>query len=173
MTTDKYLMGSRAMGVSSELSDYDWVCLDDTLTGMTFQDGMINDHFKKGEHCYHFGYDYFETIINFNTGEGDYCFLYNPMYFRVGLSNVNPFDMREKWIEKIKALDLNCNYFWFHHKDKPRKRMYWVVYNVYCLKENTLTPSDEAMALVQKFHDKESTTDDFNNLLDEIKNLSA
>ncbi len=172
MTTDKFLMGSRALGVNNELSDYDYVCLDDSLSGLSYQTAIFNNHYKRGEHCYHIGYDYFEATINFDI-EGEYCFLFNPLYFRVGLSNANPLDLRDKWVAKIKSLDLTSNYFWFHHKGVPRKRMYWVAFNVYCLKENTLYPSDEAMGIVRMFHDKESTPEDIDNLLNEIKNLSA
>lgn len=104
------LIGSRNLGINYENSDYDYVVLDDDVTGGTFGH-IINDHFKEHHHCYHYNRDYRMKVARFEIEDvNDYQFVYNAEDYKAGLFDVNPFDYKAIWIEKLKTVDFYCKY---------------------------------------------------------------
>ena len=161
-----YLVGSRAVGVNNENSDYDYLELD-LSSGSTFND-RVNEHFEKKKHCYHYNRDYMYRVFRFEVeDEDDNMFLLNALHFNVGVNPFNPFDYRDKWVEKLKSTDYNGHYF------KSRygtflKRFYHVVFNLECLKQNTLKPTLER---VKRFHDMKAEPEEYEQVILEIAGL--
>lgn len=161
-----YLIGSRNLGIENERSDWDYIEIDGR--GSTCRD-IVNVHFDEHKHCYHAPKDYIEKVGRFEINDSaDTLWVYNAEYYRTGLIEDNPLNYREIWVERLKNMDIEKSYFWSQRMGKFMKRFYHVVYNVECLKENTLYPD---MTRVKLFHDRQATQEDYESVLEDIQNL--
>jgi hypothetical protein len=168
---DMKLIGSRNLGIHNETSDWDYVALDLT-EGDTFQN-IINERIGHLRHCYHFNKDYRYGIARFeNTDENDWHFIYNAEDYKAGVIDVNPLEYREQWLHRLKTMDFYNPYWFKHHFKTPSKKAYHIVYNLEILKVNSLDISDEAMARVKMFHDRQATAEDYETIIREINELT-
>lgn len=164
------LVGSRGLGIHNDWSDWDYAILD-LEEGGTFQH-IINEKLDNRKHCYHYNKDYMDKVARYeDMGEADWQFIFNPENYRTGLIDVNPFDYKVAWIKKLKEIDF-YHMFWFSPiRRVPNKRVYHIVFNLECLKENTLNVSEKALERVKQWHDNNMTWDDYKSLIEEINNL--
>lgn len=165
------LIGSRNLGINESNADWDYAILD-LEEGGTFQH-IQNDHFDKRKHCYHYNYDYRYRVARFEVDDAnDWQFVYNPEDYKAGLIDVNPLDYRDKWVEKLKQLNL-YHWYWFNTRThKPLKRVYHLVYNLEVLKANAIEITDEALQRVKKWHDGDVTIEEYAALEEEINRLT-
>lgn len=161
-----YLVGSRAIGVNYENSDYDYIELD-LESGSTYED-RTNEHIEYKKHCYHFNKDYMYKVFQFEVEDTtDMMFMFNALHYNVGANPYNPFDYRDKWMARLKGIDYN-GLFFKSRTGRIRKRFYHIVFNLECLEQNTLTPTLER---VKMFHDMKATDADYEQIVQEIQNL--
>lgn len=161
------MVGSRNLGIENENSDYDYVQLD-LDKGGTFRE-IHNEFISKGVHCYHYNKEYRNKSAKFEVEDiDDFQFIYNAEDFRAGVIQDNPFDYKKQWIEKLKAMDFYHRIFYAPHTKVFSKRFYHIVFNLECLKQNTLYPT---MERVKAFHDKKVHNQDYLGIIEEIKQL--
>lgn len=166
------IVGSRLLGINYDNSDYDFVELD-LQDGSTYLD-IVNEHFAPHRHCYHFNKDYRDRVARYEVeDENDLHFIYNPEDYRAGIISENPFNHIEKWLAALKRVNYReCPYFYNSRTEKWYKRFYHVVYNLECIKQNTLHIDQEGLDRVRKFHDKNDITDqDYEDVIREIITL--
>ena len=164
------LIGSRNLGIHNENSDWDYAILD-LKEGGTFRH-IVNEKIGLKHHCYHYNKEYRYKVARFESfDEFDWQFVFNAEDYIAGLIDINPFDYKDVWIEQLKKIDFYHSYWFNFHRRLPFKRVYHIVYNLEALKENTLNISEEAMARVKKFHDRNATLEDYEAIIEEIKAL--
>lgn len=164
------LIGSRNLGIECEWSDWDYAILD-LEEGGTFHH-IVNDRFEPQKHCYHYNKDYRYRVARFEqTGEYDWQFIYNAEDYKAGLIDINPFDYKEQWIEQLKLIDFYHPYWFSVNRHVPLKRSYHIVYNLEVLKEGSLNISEEALKRVKRYHDREVSLKEYEDLIEEIKSL--
>ena len=162
------LIGSRALGIHNEKSDFDYVVLDDRDGGLK---DIINKGINQHTHCYHYPRKYREQIAHFNVEQkNDYIWLYNAEDYNYGIIDINPFEYREKWIELMKNIEWYSKYWFIPNVKIVRKRVYHIVYNFECLKANSVHIDAEALSRVKEWHDGKKSLEDYKNLIEEIKN---
>ena len=160
-----WLVGSRLLGIENDKSDWDYV-MDDGI-GVTYKD-IVNEYLGEHKHCYHVSREYLDKVSRYQIEDNkDVVWVCNPINYVAGANYYNPFDYKSEWIKKLKNIDKENEYF-ISMIGKPLKRFWQVVYNLECLKQNTLHPD---MTLVKKFHDREATDEEFENVLMEISEL--
>lgn len=161
-----YQIGSRLFGLHTDESDYDYVEVD-------LESGeMTNDHFDVGKHCFHYNREYLDRAARFEIdNKEDFQFVYNAIDYVIGIININPFDYRDKWIEKLKGIDFRHLYWWSNIRQSYRKVFYNVVYNLEVLKSGSFDVTDEMKAKLQRFHDLEATQEEYEEILSEIREL--
>lgn len=164
------LIGSRNLGINNENADWDYAILD-LEEGGTFQH-IQNDHFEYRKHCYHYNYDYRYKVARFEIDDDlDWQFVYNAEDFKAGLIDVNPFDYRDKWVEKLKTINF-YHWYWFNTRTHlPLKRAYHIVYNVEVLKEGSINLSETALKRVKDWHDGLYSLKQYEALIEEINEL--
>lgn len=164
------LIGSRNLGVHNEFSDWDYAILD-LEEGGTFHD-IVNEKLEPKKHCYHYNKDYRYRVARFEiVGQTDWQFIFNAEDYRAGLIDINPFQYRDEWVKQLKQIEF-YNHYWFSPvRHLPLKRVYHIVYNLECLKENTLEVSEKALERVKKFHDREVTLEDYKAVIEQINTL--
>ena len=164
------LIGSRNLGIHNENSDWDYAILD-LKEGGTFKD-IVNEKIGPKQHCYHYNKEYRYKVARFESfDEFDWQFVFNAEDYIAGLIDINPFDYKDIWIEQLKKIDFYHSYWFNFHRRLPFKRVYHIVYNLEALKENTLNISEEAMARVKKFHDRNVSLEDYESIIEEIQAL--
>lgn len=164
------LVGSRGLGIHNEWSDWDYAILD-LEEGGTFYH-IINEKLGDRKHCYHYNKDYMDMVAKYeDVGEADWQFIFNPENYRANLIDVNPFDYRDAWIDKLKSIDF-YHMFWFSPiRRVPNKRVYHIVFNLECLKEGTLNVSEKALERVKQWHDGLCSLKQYETLIEEINEL--
>lgn len=164
------LIGSRNLGIHNSWSDWDYAILD-LAEGGTFHH-IVNEKLGPNQHCYHYNKEYRYKVARFESfDEFDWQFVFNAEDYIAGLIDINPLDYRDIWIEQLKKIEFFHPYWFNFHRHTPLKRVYHIVFNLEVLKENTLNISEEAMSRVKKFHDRESSLKDYEDIIEEIKAL--
>lgn len=161
-----YLVGSRGLGVNTDFSDYDYVEIDEKQGG---RGDMYNQRIAPKQHCYHYPQNYLMEVAVYDTDDGDYNWIYNPLHFKVGLISINPFDHKDKWIAKLKSLDLYSDFFF--SRGIIRKRTYHLIYNLEVLKEGSVFLSETALERVKQWHRGNVSLEDLSALKGEIMAL--
>lgn len=159
-------VGSCAIGCDWALSDNDYAVIE-------AGDGddwkcIVNERISPDSHIYHYPLGYIEKVSKFEVD--DWSWIYNAVNFKAGLIDVNPLEYRDKWTEKLKAVDWrNEPYFYLNRQNKHyKKRFYHIVYNVEALKKGFENVDIER---ISKFHHCRASEDDFNEVLLEIVSL--
>lgn len=162
-----FLIGSRNLGIEDSKSDYDYIELDLEKCD-TYKD-IQNIFIAPKQHCYHMSKEYIDRCAIYELQDPeDYTFIYNPEFYRVSAIDVYPFDYRDKWIEKLKAFNFYHYNFYAPGIKKFSKNFYHIVFNLECLKQNTLYPTMERVKL---FHDMRASEKDYRKVIEEIMNL--
>lgn len=160
------LIGSRNLKIHTDFSDFDYVEIDDRLGG---RDDVYNEHINPLHHCYHYPKDYRMKVAIYDTDDDDYNWIYNAEDYKAGVIDINPFDYKDKWISKIKSIDLFSSQFFL--RGIIRKKTYHIVYNLEVLKEGSVFLSDLALERVKKWHRGNVSLEDLSALKDEIMAL--
>lgn len=163
------LVGSRALGLNGERSDYDYVAVD--LEKCESYEDVVNEKLGEKSHCYHFSKAFLERLARYEAGPHELYYIFNPVNYLAGVIDVNPLDYRDAWISLLKQTDFHQMWFQSQLTKKFKKRFYHVVFNYFALLENTLHISDEHMAVVRRFHDKVATIQEGEDIINLIKNL--
>lgn len=162
-----YLAGSRNIGVHNKHSDFDYAVIDD-------REGyeIINERIDKKHHCYHYPKKYRDDVAHFNVERtDDFIWLYNVEDYKSGLIDVNPFDYKEKWIGMLKTMDFFNRVFFIPNVKIIKKRVYHIVYNLECLKANSIYLNEEATSRVKEWHDAPKTLEEYHKVIQEIQKL--
>lgn len=160
------LIGSRNIGINTDFSDFDYVEIDDREGG---RDDVYNERITPIHHCYHYPKDYRMKVALYDTDDNDYTWLYNPEDYKAGVITINPFEHRDKWITKLKTIDLFSPFFFI--RGKIVKRTYHLIYNLEALKEGSVLLSDLALERVKKWHRGNVSFNDLEALKKEIMAL--
>lgn len=164
------LVGSRNLGIHFENSDYDYVVIDDRDGGWK---DVVNERIDKNHHCYHYPKNYREQIAHFNVEhKDDFIWIYNAEDYKSGIIDVNPFDYKDKWIDMLKSMEFYHRSWFVPNLQIVRKRVYHIVYNLECLKCNSLELDEKALSIVKEWHDGGKTLEDYENLINEINSLT-
>lgn len=160
------LIGSRALGVGKQTSNYDYLELD--LENMTSMEDMTITR-NKMDKTFHISQDFANSAMTFQlTGNDEKFCIYNAVNYKSGAYSINPLDNVSAFTQMLKNLDYTSDYFWNNNIEVVSKYFYFVVYDLECIRENTLEPN---MDRVRSFYSRCVQKDYYNEIVAEIMAL--